>query len=81
MNTKDREICKIFGAQVRRIRIAQGFGKREFALHADIEYSQLSKIERGDANPTLITVELIADGLGIQMKELFDFKTSSKSKK
>ena len=53
---------------------------REFALQADMEYSQLSKIERGVTNPTLSTVAFLADALGVSHQELFDFKFSSKLK-
>ena len=47
---------------------------RQFALIADIEYSQLSKIERGVTNPTLSTILIIADALEIPHSNLFDFK-------
>lgn len=51
---------------------------REFALHADMEYSQLSKIERGVANPTISTVLALAEALGLSHSELFNFKFTLK---
>jgi transcriptional regulator with XRE-family HTH domain len=47
---------------------------REFALHADMEYSQLSKIERGVTNPTISTVLALAEALGVAHHELFNFR-------
>lgn len=47
---------------------------REFAIQADIEYSQLSKIERGVTNPTISTIIYLAEALGVSHQELFDFK-------
>jgi transcriptional regulator with XRE-family HTH domain len=54
---------------------------REFALLADMEYSQLSKIERGVTNPTISTVISLAETLGVAHTELFNFKFTVKSKK
>jgi transcriptional regulator with XRE-family HTH domain len=49
---------------------------RQFALMADMEYSQLSKIERGVTNPTLITVINLAEALEISHSKLFEFSFS-----
>src|SRR6202012_6217784 len=57
------EYCKAFGAHFRKLREAKGVGMREFALQADVEYSQLSKIERGVTNPTISTVAALAEAL------------------
>lgn len=54
---------------------------RQFALHADIEYSQLSKIERGVTNPTISTVIALAESLGVTHSELFNFHFSTKNNK
>ena len=68
-----------FGNHLRKLRIEKGFGMREFALHVDMEYSQLSKIERGVINPTIATVLILAEGLGVSHTELFDFPFSKKT--
>lgn len=47
---------------------------REFAMLIEIEYSQLSKIERGVTNPTISTTLALAEGLGVEHSELFNFK-------
>lgn len=46
---------------------------RKLASEADMEYSQLSKIERGVINTTISTVHSLAQALGVHEKELFDF--------
>ena len=71
------EYCKAFGAHFRKLREGKGLGMREFALSADIEYSTLSKIERGVTNPTISTVLYLAEALGVTHSELFDFKFPS----
>jgi len=47
---------------------------RKLAAEADMEYSQLSKIERGVINTTISTVHSISIALNIPEKEFFDFK-------
>jgi transcriptional regulator with XRE-family HTH domain len=74
------EFCKAFGEHLRRVRLEKGYGMREFALVADIEYSQLSKIERGVTNPTISTVYSLAEALGINFQQLFSFEMPAKGK-
>lgn len=79
MNYKHNpEYCKAFGSHLRKLREEKGFGMREFATHADIEYSQLSKIERGVTNPTISTIIFLAEALGVSHSELFTFKFPQK---
>jgi len=77
----NKEFCKAFGIKVRKIRLSKGLSMRKFALQIDMEYSLLSKIERGVSNPTISTANALAEGLDVQVKELFDFKTVTKGKK
>ncbi len=46
---------------------------RGFANEADIEYSQIVRIENGIIGPTITTVYKIAETLNISLKDLFDF--------
>jgi transcriptional regulator with XRE-family HTH domain len=79
-NKANPEYCEAFGKHFRKLREVKGIGMREFALQADMEYSQLSKIERGVTNPTLSTIISLAEALGISHHELFNFKFPSKIK-
>lgn len=45
----------------------------ELAFQAEIEYSQLSRIERGEINTSISVVNAIAKALNISPKDLFDF--------
>ena len=53
----------------------------KFALEADMEYTQLSKIERGVTNPTLATVISLAQALNVTHSLLFYFQFLSPDKK
>lgn len=75
VNYKHNEAyCKAFGLQLRKIRQSKGLSMRGLAKEADIEYSQLSKIERGVINTTISTVYTLAQALDTPVKEFFDFK-------
>ena len=73
--------CKSFGDQLRKLRSQKGISMRKLALQADMEYSQLSKIERGVINTTISTVYALSQALDIPMIEFFDFKLPKEAKK
>jgi transcriptional regulator with XRE-family HTH domain len=66
--------CKAFGAHLRKLIDTSGYGLREFANVADMEYGTLSKIVRGVTNPTISTVLHLAEALGVSHNDLFNFK-------
>lgn len=47
---------------------------RGFADEADIEYSQVVRIENGITSPTVTTVYKLAETLNVSLRDLFDFK-------
>jgi transcriptional regulator with XRE-family HTH domain len=44
--------------------------RQELAFEADIELSQVHRVEKGKINPTLTTLMALAKGLGIPLSEL-----------
>lgn len=69
---RDEDAIKAFGAKVRELRIAQGMTIEEFANTSDIHVTQISRIERGESNPTLSYITLIAEKLGVKPSILLD---------
>lgn len=63
-----------FGAYVRKLRLAKKMTMKDLAFEADIELSQVHRIEKGKINPTLTTILVLADALQISASKLFDFK-------
>ena len=57
------DIAKQFGHRVRKLRGEQELSQEALAAKADIDRAFLSGIERGVENPTLFTIQAIADGL------------------
>ena len=70
---RDENAIKEFGKMVRALRVKKGMTIEEFANSVDMHVTQLSRIERGETNPTLSYVFLLADKLGVKPKDLIDF--------
>jgi transcriptional regulator with XRE-family HTH domain len=77
---KNKEFCVAFGANLKQLRIAHGYTLRGFALEAEMEHSQISKIERGEINPTISTVLALSEALKLPIQEMFNFKFPIKKK-
>jgi transcriptional regulator with XRE-family HTH domain len=80
-------IEKALGATVTELRIRQGLSQAALADKLGYSISYISKLERGQMNPTLKTLFDLADSLGIKpevlvktMKRSFD-RARSRSKK
>lgn len=73
INNKDEALIKAFGARVRELRKQKLLSMEKLAELSEIDYRQLSYVELGDTNPTISTANAIAKGLGLPLKELFDF--------
>lgn len=63
-----------FGANLRRLRKARGLTQQDLAFAADIELSQISRIERGVINTSISQVFVLADALQLPPKLLFEFE-------
>lgn len=59
------ELRKIFGQNVRAVRLARGVTIEALAQDAGLSYSYLGEIERGLRNPTLAVVEGLAASLAV----------------
>ncbi|MHB8949610.1 MAG: helix-turn-helix domain-containing protein [Rhodoferax sp.] len=61
-----------FGQCVRALRQARGLTQVIFSERCGFYQTYLSRIENGQANPTLNAMEVIATGLGLTIFQLFD---------
>jgi transcriptional regulator with XRE-family HTH domain len=65
-------LAKQFGSCVRELRVATGMSQVVFGERCGFYQTYLSRIERGQANPTLNAIEVIATALGMTVFDLFD---------
>jgi len=61
-----------FGLCVRALRQEQGWTQVTFSERCGFYQTYLSRIENGQANPTLNAMEVIATGLGLNIFDLFE---------
>ena len=68
----DTDVRKQVGLRIGTLRISKGLSQRQFALMLEMDRVTLNRIEAGKANPTLSTLERIADGLDVSIYDLFE---------
>ena len=71
---KDIEFLKTFGKRLKQLREEKGISQAQLAFEAEIQISQISRIERGLINTTIANAKLLSKILDIPLKELFDFE-------
>lgn len=62
---------KKFGKHLKKLRIEMGITGAELSRRTFIEKSHITRLEKGGDNPTLFTLQKIADALEISMADLF----------
>lgn len=60
-----------FGERVRALRKKQGWTLAEMAHRLGVDRSYLNEIELGKRNVCLLNLEVIANGLGLSVAQLF----------
>ena len=66
-------IAKNIGVALRRLRIDQNLSMKELATLAEIEKSQIYRIEKGKVDVRVSTMYLLATTLKVDVKEFFQF--------
>lgn len=67
-----KTLAQQFGECVRELRTAQGLSQVEFGKRCGFYQTYLSRVERGQANPTINAMEVIANALGVTIFDVFD---------
>ena len=76
INVKNEKLIKAVGIQIRTLRVERKISQEDLANEADVPLSQIGRIERGETNPTISTLNVIAEALQINLRDLLDFKTN-----
>ena len=74
INLKSKKLITAFGKRVRKLRLEKGISMRYLADLADVDYTQISKIETGKINTTISTAYAISKALDISLDKLFQFE-------
>ena len=65
---------KQLGTRLRNIRIAKNYSIEELSHKAELHPAHLGKIERGEQNFTINTLNKIVEALGVPYEQIFDFE-------
>ncbi|PCH92853.1 MAG: transcriptional regulator [Bacteroidetes bacterium] len=72
--SRNQEFINEFGKNLRKIREQKKISQEELAYRADLQLSQIGRIERGTQNTSISMTYTIAKALDIHVKELFEFE-------
>lgn len=69
---RDEAFLKAIGGKIRDLRNEKGMSQTELALACknDLDYSQISRMERGIINFSISYLKTVAEALGVEPKEL-----------
>lgn len=65
-----RDWRRIFGSNVREVRVERGLTQERVAFDAEIDLTYLGGIERGKRNPSLLVMGRIARALKVELVDL-----------
>ena len=66
------DIRRVFGANVRRYRIAAGLSQEAVAVKMGVDRAYVSGMERGQQNVTLLTMWHLSEALNVRPAALLD---------
>lgn len=70
-NNEDILFLKALGQNIKKIRIQKGYTQAQLSADLGMEISQISRIERGVVNTSVLNLKKIATLLNISIKEIF----------
>lgn len=70
---KDLDLIRLknIGQRLQELRLQKNLTQKELAFLVDIEISQITRIERGIINTSILNLMRIADALEISMSDFF----------
>ncbi len=68
---------QVIGDHVKRLRIAKGWSQSDLARRSGFDESYIGVVERGQANPSLSTLDAVAEALGVEAYQLLRYAESN----
>lgn len=62
---------EVFGATIRRQRRLRSWSQEELSFRTGLHRNHIGAIERGEGNPTIRTIQMVADALDVTVSWLF----------
>ncbi len=71
-STRDEKLLIAFGKHFQKIRKSKKISLRKLEALADVDYSEIHRIEKGMRNPSLTTILALAKALKVNPSDLID---------
>jgi len=65
-----QDIQKQIGKNIRKLRLKHGWSQDVFGERSGLNRAHVGEIERGESNVSIQTLKLIADALGVKIRDL-----------
>jgi len=72
------DINRQIGNRIRKLRKGKGLSQEDLGAKADLHYTYIGAVERGEKNCSVKTLEKIADGLGTNLPDLVNVSRKPK---
>lgn len=72
-STRDDKYLKEFGENLKLLRKSKKLSIRKLSDIADVDFSQIHRIEKGESNPSITMVIALANALEIKPSKLVEF--------
>jgi len=67
------DVKRLIGDRIRQLRKEQGLSQEKLGDKADLHYTHVGSIERGEKNWSIETLIKLAKGLNVEIVDLFNF--------
>ena len=78
MVNRNEIVLRNLAFNLKHWRKIQGFTQEDLAYNSGLALSQIARIETCRINPTILTLSIIVDTLGIKLSDLLSFETKTK---
>lgn len=69
----NKDIHILFGLRIKELRVRAHISQEELSFRSGLSKNYISGVERGTRNISLKAISKLADGLKVEVKELFNF--------
>jgi len=74
VKTIDKKFLKALGKKIKELREEQNISQDQLAYECEKHRTHINRIEKGKINTGIINLQHISKALGVNLKELLDFK-------
>lgn len=73
MNETSKKLAEQIGEKIKQIRERQGLTQDTIAKKASLSTNYYARVERGEANATVETLQMITQALGVKSSDILPF--------